>query len=270
MATIVHKNEFPRITYGDSPSAEDSWLVFGTEADAEVVALVLATIPANYGALVLQNYTPEHQGNGVWDVAVRYAERKSDGSTSGGGDMGTGGTVSFETGGGTTHITQALFTRQTKTLAGVAAPDFQGAIGWDGEKVGGVDVTTPVFHWTETRQLPVAAMTLAYFKKLRDLTGKVNLNAFRGFDVEEVLFLGASGSAKDGSQWEVSYKFAAQPTQASLTIGEITGVEKKGWDYLDVQYEVRPDANFRAPRPIVVRVLKLYEQGNFSDLGIGS
>ena len=270
MATIVHKNEFPRITYGDSPSAEDSWLVFGTEVDAEVVALVLATIPLNYGALVLQNYTPEHQGNGVWDVSVRYAERKSDGSTSGGGDMGTGGTFQFETGGGTTHITQALFTRQTKTLPGVAAPDFQGAIGWDGERVQGVDITTPIFHWTETHLRPSAAITLAYLDKLHALTGKTNLNSFRGRDTEEVLFLGASGSAKDGSQWEISYKFAAQKTLVNLTVGEITGIEKKGWDYLDVQYEVRPDANFRAPRPIVVRVLKLYEQGNFGDLGIGS
>ncbi|MDW8267102.1 MAG: hypothetical protein RMJ52_17410 [Gemmataceae bacterium] len=59
---------------------------------------VEATIPAMYAGLVFQNYHIAHQGSGLWEVTVRYGKRepKQPGESS----------FSFDTGGGTTHITR--------------------------------------------------------------------------------------------------------------------------------------------------------------------
>ena len=57
----------------------------------------------------------------------------------------------------------------------------------------------------------------------------------------ECLFLGAAGSkrgADDPSSlklrragWEITYRFAASPNRTGITVGEITGIAKKGWEY---------------------------------------
>ena len=55
-----------------------------------------------------------------------------------------------------------------------------------------------------------------------------------------------------------------------MTIGDITGVDKKGWEYIWVRYADAEDENVLVKQPIAVYVEKVYDEGNFAGLGIGT
>ena len=174
--------------------------------------------------------------------------------------------------GGTQHITQSLQTVGSYAPPGKQAPDFKGAIGVTHDSVEGVDITIPVYNFSETHYIATAAVTGAYKAALFNLTGKVNDGAFRGFAIGEVLFLGASGSKRGEDDWEITFRFAASPNVTGLTIGDITGIDKKGWEYMWVRYADAEDAAAKAivKKPVAVYVEKVYETGDFAGLGIGT
>jgi hypothetical protein len=200
----------------------------------------------------------------TWEGSVRYGARTlSEEELS---------AYSFDTGGGTQHITQSLETRGAYAASGVTAPDFRGAIGVKEDAVEGVDVAAPVYHFTETHFKPDDEVTLAYRGALFRLTGRTNDAAFKGLDAGECLFLGASGSKRGDGDWEIQFRFAALPNKTDLAVGDITGIAKKGWDYLWVRYEDAEDAAARAlvKKPVAAYVEKVYEEGDFSLLEIGT
>ena len=259
MAIIIEKFDSREATVGiDSPSVDLQFMVLGTELDAEVRATVESTIPAIYANLVFQNYHIAHQGGGVWEVSVRYGklEPKETGQSS----------YSFDTGGGNQKITQSL---ETVASYGDDPPDFQGAVGVSTDSVEGTDITVPVFNFTETHYVPVALLTGAYKVVLFYLTGRVNHAPFKGFARGEVLFLGASGSQRGTEDWEIAFKFAASPNATDLKVGDITGIEKKGWEYLWVRYADAEDEETLIKQPVAAYVERVYEYGNFALLGIG-
>jgi hypothetical protein len=144
-----------------------------------------------------------------------------------------------------------------------------GAIGFDGEHVQGVDITIPVFNFTETHFLPNSVVNSSYKANIFNMTGKVNSGGFRGFAAGEVLFLGASGSRRGEEDWEITFRFAASPNAVGLEIGDISGIDKKGWEYLWVRYQDAEDQNVLVKQPVAVYVEQVYEDGDFSLLGIG-
>ena len=86
----------------------------------------------------------------------------------------------------------------------------------------------------------------------------------------EVLFLGASGSQRGEDDWEITFRFAASPNVTGLTVGPITGIAKRGWEYLWVRYSDAEDQHVLVKQPIAAYVEKVYDEGNFAGLGIGS
>ncbi|MCA9080847.1 MAG: hypothetical protein KDA58_09825, partial [Planctomycetaceae bacterium] len=138
--------------------------------------------------------------------------------------------------------------------------------------VEGLDIAVPIYSFAETHYLTNAQVTPAYKSLLFQLTGSVNQSPFRGFAPGEVLFLGASGSLRQPDLWELAFRFAASPNASGLTIGEITGIEKEGWDYLWVRYQETTDETAQAlvQRPAAVYVERVYPRQEFSQLGIGS
>ena len=152
---------------------------------------------------------------------------------------------------------------------GVDPPDFKGAIGVSTDSVEGTDITIPVFNFTETHYIPSALVAGAYKTTLFYLTGRVNDAPFKGFARGEVLFLGASGSQRGVDDWEIAFKFAASPNATNLTVGDITGIDKKGWEYLWVRYADAEDEETLIKQPVAVYVERVYEYGNFALLGIG-
>jgi hypothetical protein len=130
---------------------------------------------------------------------------------------------------------------------GQTAPNFKGAIGVTADSVEGVDITVPVYHFAETHYLADAVVTLAYKLTLFALTGRVNNSAFKGFAAGECLFLGAAGTKRGSGDWEVGYRFAFSPNVTGLTVGDITGINKKD-SHLCVRY-ADCDALLRWSRP---------------------
>ena len=179
-------------------------------------------------------------------------------------------TFSFDTGGGTQHIKQALATVGSYAPSGQVPPDFRGAIGVTRSSVEGVDIQVPVYQFAETHYLPVEIVTPQYKALLFALTGSVCSAPFKGFQAGEVLFLGASGSLRGQADWEIGYKFAASPNVSNLTVGDITGIVKRGWDFLWVLYEEAEDESAKAlvKRPRAVYVEQVYPLQDLNGLGI--
>jgi len=177
----------------------------------------------------------------------------------------------FETSGGSQHITQSL---ETIAKYPAEADDTFGAIGDTGDRVEGVDITVPVYNFSETHYLSLATVTQQYKLALFNLTGKVNSDSFRGFAAGEVLFLGARGSQRGQEDWEVTFNFAASPNKTNLTVGsgihEITGIAKKGWEYMWIKYGRIAGTKHSHAVPVAVYIERVYDTDNFTgDGGLG-
>ena len=208
-------------------------------------------------------------------MTVRYGEddTQADEADPGGdpaqpGDP-LGPSYTFETSGGTQHITQSLQTISKHGKPGVLPPDFKGAIGVSADSVEGTDITVPIFRFSETYSIPVPLITHAYKLTVFNLTGKVNSAAFKGFATGEVLFLGASGSRRGVEKWEITYQFAASKNAVGITVGDIVNIDKKGWGYLWVRYGDVEDEKVLVKQPESVYIERVYDSANFAQLGIG-
>jgi len=266
-AVIAEKPTSRSATEGVDSNASTTlqYIVRGTDDDSAVHALVQATIPAFYRGLAYQTYSidPVHVNEadavGYWDISAQYGVKDPKEST-----------FTFDTGGGTQHITQSLATKGRYPAPGFVAPDFAGAIGVTHEDVEGVDITVPVYNFSETHYIDDALVTDAYKGTLFFLTGKTNQAVFRNFAVGEVLFLGASGTKRGKDDWEITFKFAASPNVTDLQIGPITVASKRGWELLWVRYTDVEDsaAKMLVKQPVAAYVEQVYEEGDFSGLGI--
>lgn len=258
-------------------SYRKSWKLFGSSDDLVVHDDVNTTLSLHalywqypnqpLNSLQAESYTLEYLGDNAWQLEVTYA---SNGADSDEQPQPLNRSRSFETGGSTTHITQAL--AETKFGTG---PAMNSAIGVSADSVAGVDVVVPQFSWTEAYDVPAKYVTQAYIVSLHNLTGTVNTESFRGFAAGEVLFLGASGAQQWDSQkgdgpWNLSYKFIASPNATGLTVGSITGIEKKGHEYLWVLYEDNVSDDTLLKKPKTVYVNQVYKTASFSGLGIGN
>jgi hypothetical protein len=182
---------------------------------------------------------------------------------------------SFDTTGKTKHITQALAHVNSYVPSGATAVNHKGAIGVTDEgEVQGVDVPDKTFKWTETWQLLLADYGFSYSSILGDYTGRMNSGTFRGKPAYTVLFDGAVGSqsAKDPLILEVTYHFEYSQTLSGVTVGDITGIAKDGWNYAWVRYEQSVDASAKklTLKPCQVDVDRVLEYFDFSLLGIGT
>lgn len=255
----------------DGQSAELIYKITGTADDAAALSSLKSTAPATFAGMKRQPVTvePVHVDTArpdtcIWTGTATYAPLEVEPPPE------TGESVfNFDTGGGTQHITQSLNTigRYPGT-----APDFKGAIGVTHDNVEGVDITVPVYTFSETHYVASSSVTTAYKNTLFNLTGKVNNGAFKGMAPGECLFLGASGSKRGTDDWEITFRFAGSPNRTGLSVGPIGGISKKGWEYLWVRYADTEDtaSHTLVKQPIGAYVEKVYEEGNFSSLGIGT
>lgn len=257
--TVWEKFGSRESTEGDSPSVDLLYVVKGTDDDIEAKTALATASPVLYDGLKRQSWHVEQIDEFLWDGSVRY-EKPSGGNQS---------SYSFDTGGGTQHITQSLGTVGGYAVSG-SPPSFYGAIGVTHDNVEGVDITVPVYNFSETHYFDPALITSIYKGTLFALTGRVNGFAFRNFAAGEVLFLGASGSQRGSDDWEITYRFAASPNAFGLSVGQMSGISKKGWEYLWVRYADSEDTSAKVlvKKPIAAYVEQVYPYGNFGALGI--
>lgn len=262
-------HETPNSRRGTTDRRELIYNLRGTSSEATARSTVESSAPATFDGLPRQDPDIELEpiwvdtttAKGQWLVTVPYAKLSP---------LGVGDSVlSFETGGGTQHITQSLATIG-KYGDGFSPLGCGGAIGVTSDSVEGVDITVPVYQWSETHYLADDDVTQAYRKLIADLTGRTNAGTFRGFAAGEVLFLGATGTKRSDGVWEITFRFAASANRTNITVGNITVTSKKGWEYLWCQYEEDTDANSNRliKKPYAAYVEKVYEEGDYTDLGI--
>lgn len=275
MSAQISESYLSRVfSVGLSNGRELIYDVVGTDDENEVETLLFATAPGTYQGLSRDTVQAEPLGNGIWKGHVTYI--RIDGTNE----------YTFHTSGGTSKRTQALDTAAYGVCFGPyedygdygdyldddIPPDFGGAIGVDGETVEGVDVTTPIYEFSETHLIPETLVTQAYKLILFRATGTINNATFKGFASGECLFLGAEGTNRGDGNWSITYTFACSPNVTGLTLGPVCNISKLGWDYAWVLFDEFEDdvAYFLTKRPRAVYVERVYEFSDFSQLGIGT
>lgn len=261
MAGVISESYLSRpFTLGKEPGRELIYDVVGTDDEIEVETLLKGTAPLVYRGLNLESLEAEPEGGGVWKGKAKYLRVEDNNE------------YTFRTTGGTQKVTQSLETAIYPGPYYANAPDFEGAIGVDGDRVEGVDIVIPAYEFSETHYIPDAVVTQAYKLVLFRMTGRMNNALFKGFASGEALFLGATGTKRGDEQWGITFDFVCSPNASSLTVGGIGGITKRGHDYLWVRYEDTEDsfAFVLTKRPTAVYVERVYEFGDFSTLLIGT
>ncbi len=277
--TVTERIDSRPSSTGDNGSITLNYILDGTDDNVEALSVLSACSAATYAGLNRQSIEIEpdvvdtSDGSGRWNAAIKYGPKPQPQNEP---------TIQFDTGGGTQHVTQAVkhvnhVGCMVDGVWGGPAPDFKGAVGVTSDNVEGVDITVPVYAWTETHYLPdadVQAHKSAYY----NLTGKTNSASWRGFAEGEVLLMGVSGSKKGEDDWEITFKFAASPSVADVCgdwpadVKPPVAVPKKGWEYMWVRYQDGVDnagkALIKQPRGVYIE--QVYRSGDMTTLGIGN
>jgi hypothetical protein len=280
---IAEKPASPRLTGGDNPSVERQYTVWPCDNEETVRFFALANSPifdlTTGLALVRKrpSLSKQDKASDVWDVTIPY-ERAAVPEI---GFM----RWTCDTTGGQSKITSSIKTVGSYAPPGKTAPDFKGLIGVKSDGTAeGVEIQLPSLVFTETWRLPAACVGQAYIRSLALKSAHVNSDWWRGFAPGELKFEGATGGGEaqdqggsgvgsgSGQNPELTFKFSAMPNVTSLAVGDITGIAKKGWEYLWVYYkEVKIDGPpaMTIPRPRAVYVEQVYYEAVFATLGIG-
>jgi hypothetical protein len=263
MPITVYEHALSReSTVSPSSSIDLRYTLSGSEDDAAIRSALDSAAPATYAGLTRESYTATPLGGGVWEGLARYSW------------VGASSEYSFNTGGGSQRITQSLSTMGAYAPSGLTAPDFQQAIGVTNDSVEGVDIPMPIYQFSETHYFAAALVTGTYKNTLYRMTPRFNNATWtrpsgESYAAGECLFLGARGSKQGDAPWAITFEFASSPNVTGLTVGTITGISKRGWDYLWVRYVDDVDGFTLIKRPAAVYVEQVYYPGDFSTLGIG-
>ncbi|TWT45021.1 hypothetical protein RAS1_14420 [Phycisphaerae bacterium RAS1] len=134
----------------------------------------------------------------------------------------------------------------------------------------GLDIGVGSSEWTEEAMFSAALINDAYLNALDDLAWHVNDAPFRNKQPGEVLFKGATFTQRGDGNWEFEFGFQYQKNRSNLTVDPISGINVRGWEYLETLTEDRDDepSSKLIKKVIAVRIHELYEPGSFGLLGI--
>lgn len=255
------------------------FMVDGTSDDQVVMNTLLTSpvVPPTFRGLKIVDYQIQQVGPVLWEAMVQYGDADDPSND----DKPELGEIvwSFDTGGGTAHVTTAKKGNTSRYVAaGVAAKEFYGAINATSEDVAGVDIVSPRLKLTAQARLPGATITDAWVQSVARLTGKVNSAAWKGYAAGELLFLGATGSQLVGSgDPQLTFNFEASENAANLVFqdfagNDITVASKGGHEYLWISFVPVEDTTAKTivQQPHTVFVQKLYDPGDFTILGLGN
>jgi len=260
--TVVQGFQFGDL---DSQKGATTWLAQCTPTagvwptQSEVRAAVLAAAPTTYSGLIFDDVKVSHITDAIYLAEATYKRFDSPPNKE---QEAEGYVLDFDTTGETQHMTTSLDHRNYAGTDPVV--DCQGAIGYDGEKVKGIDIVTGVYRFSEEWNLPATTVTAAWRKSMKDLTGKVNNATFRTFAAGEVRFDGVTGRRIKGALFSVTFRFAVSTNASNLNKGGITVTTKAGWEYLDVLFKDDVSGQSVVQVPKQVTVHKVYELASFS------
>lgn len=185
---------------------------------------------------------------------------------------------SVDTSGGTIHITNGL---KVISKVGDVSEKIGTALNVDEEgKVQGIDITSPVFNFHVSLDLPDSQVTSGLLQAIYEGTGKVNNAPFTLFGIQyltrDLYFLGAQinttqvNNEEVENKWTLNYSFVANKSLINHVLNKDLVVPlKSGWDNLTVLYERFSDkiVKKRVPKAVGAYVTQVFEELDFSTLG---
>jgi hypothetical protein len=237
---------------GDSPNESRVWFVTGTDDQAAAVGALITASPTTVttadgktlkrSGLAFEQFVDQPAAQ-AWEITVKYGTTDSQQSEP------DEVRISFDTGGGATeHLTQAR--EHINTYPDDAdKPDFAGAIGVTPDGVDGVDVGLREFNFTITKTFAegdypdpdaLYRATKCYNDDVVTYTDTISGLSLTFLEGEALLQCVRASEPRGDGAIEFTYSFSASPNIDNKTIGTITGIDKKGWEYLWVYYVPKP------------------------------
>jgi hypothetical protein len=259
-------------------SAERSFIISGATNEAEALSALLtnSAVPVGVNGFVrlAADCSVEELADGQYLGTAVYGN--PDFTQRDPGNF----TISFDISGQTQKITQSLATIHKYTRPSSWQRDFKGAINVNSDgSVEGCDILVPVVNYTVNYTFPQTQFDDGtYIRKLMAAVGSVNSDSFKGLAPGEGLLSRVSGQRRADKAWDLSFGFGVSLNVSSdngntLTVGDITDIEKDGWDYLWVYYAEEQQTaaggvNYVTKLPVHAFVERVYRRTAFANLGL--
>lgn len=213
----------------------------------------------------------ECKGNGIYKIAVRYEKIRSRNGLSAGDRQ-----WSFNVHTGKVHTNEAVALIKRVSGENAVAPDPGISVGWNGKKgiysqISGIDTAVMEMRERCTATYLPSSITSSFKRGIMELTGKVNSNAFHGWNAGEVLFLGAvQGNEFENSQGttlvNIYYDFAIRPNTANYMVSNIDIGAVKGWHHV---WNIANSSPAQQQLSIAgIYVSQIYQEASFNSLGL--
>lgn len=268
MPTVTITQRF-NIEDGDNATTGSSNLYFlaeGSDDYADVVA-AFGEIPIVYDGLPRQRIRREHLGGGYWNLTAEYSPVDQQTTPLQQGDPPR---IEYDTTGGDrvlrTHST--LIQGYAGSGIGTVA-DFGGGINVVDGVPQGVEVESGGGTITITQVITPAQASEAYLRKLLVYAKKVtNSSAFLFCAAGEARFMGGRVSSRGDGNYDLTRIYQVAENVTSGSYAGVTGINKKGWEYIWAALERQPDNTTKVmvPRVVGVYVHELYPAINFAEL----
>lgn len=244
-----------------------TYILSDYSTEYEAFAALVAAMPSSLNGRLLDTASitvTESTAPGYWEGEAVWTRRELEREP---GQCSLSFDISVES----VHISQSLETISSHAAAG-DAPDYKGAINVTSEAVEGCDVLAASMTFDLTERYEAGDIDGSYIDVLYNLACKFNSGTFtiagKAFAAGELLFLGATGGLSDEGTYEIVYRFASSPNVTGRQVGTMSGLAKKGWEYLWVSYQKFEDNDAKklVERPAYAYVERVFDPGDFTSL----
>lgn len=302
MSIINEKASSPSIEMDSGvvpTSANKTYNVLFEGDEATAVADFKAFLPSAYQGMSLQSSNLEQvEGTTSWVGTATYSidgEKKENQVLAGGGTI-----ERFEISSKTIRKLESMgTTRWQKDFTDLPVqpdgrknknqndtPDYKNLINVNPDgAVQGVDIGVSQLIITVTKQYDDTAVDNAFKLQLLKAMNSVNSVTYRGWKPGEVYLQGISNTDAGNEKTNITYRFVIEQNRVdtipippgtpdnTLTVGDITKINKNGHEYLWVSYREERDTVSKAviKVPKFIYVEKMYDDYDFNNalLGIG-
>lgn len=254
------------------------YAIRGSDSDATVRTLVKTTSPTTWNALPrdTQSISVETIDGDTWLASVPY---RIPGTTRP-PNPDDGLRMSFTTAGGNVKIFQVKSGNHIADYpSGVTST--KGALNATEDGVEGLDIPVKGLSFTIRKAIDPADMTSGYLADLYNLSYTVNNASYTitvndidyTFAAGELLFQYATGDDQRGDgMWDLTFNFVASPNVTGITIAStpsnITGIAKKGHEYLWCIYKKVVASGKTRQYVDSVHIDQVYDPADFTGLGL--
>jgi hypothetical protein len=247
--------------------------VYDAADSATAYAAVMSAAPGAWYGYWRQGSSGKSLGNNVWQVRVKYGSKQLPEDTDDKDDPVASLEINVTTRGGTAHIDHSLQTVSQYPRVANTEIDYNTAINvldsGDRVEIRGTDIIVPQLEYNVARYFSRWDVHPTYLKTLYELTGTKNDAPFYGMATGEVLFMGADLQLEGVDLVRATFYFGGQPNETGLSVDEITGIAKDGWDYAWTSFKETVDRYLgKVMRPHQVNVEQVYAEGDFSRLNV--